>query len=137
MRSTAKKFDHETTQRCRDWLYGYMRKFGRELEPHPPDPLIVAQFLSVAPWPQLESLLNKLVRENCEAGKTYAWFVAVALQRIHGINPAQLRERRAALQLVRTPPPPAAEQAALDPTIPTALELQSELRAMAKTKGMR
>ena len=101
LKSSPKKFDDATRAKGKEWLYGYMRKFSRERDPHPPDEQIVAQFLAVAPWPQLENLLMRLFRENCEAGKTYAWFVYVALQRIHGISAAQVRQRKAELQLVK------------------------------------
>ncbi len=104
LKSSPKKFDDATRAKAKEWIYGYMRKFGRERDPHPPDDQIIAQFLSIAPWPELENLLMRLFRENCEAGKTYAWFVFVALQRLHGISGAQVRQRKAELQLVSKQP---------------------------------
>ncbi|MGH9583328.1 MAG: hypothetical protein ACRD4O_10365 [Bryobacteraceae bacterium] len=109
-----------------------MRKFSRELEPHPPDAQIVAQFLSVAEWPRLEALLNKLAREQCEAGSRYAWFVQVALQRIHGLSLADVRERRAQLQIAGQAP-----QTKPDAVVQQALDLQAELRQAAAAKAMR
>lgn len=125
LKSSPKKFDDATRAKAKEWLYGYMRKFGRERDPHPPDEQIIAQFLSIAPWAQLENLLMRLFRENCESGKTYAWFVYVALQRIHGISAAQVRQRKAELQLVKG----SGQQHAQD--------LRQEIAAMAAGKAIR
>lgn len=92
---------------ARRWLHGYRLKLGREPRVHPPDDRILAQFLSIAPWPALERLLYDLLAERKEPGYSYAWFVSVALQRLHGLEPARyarLRDqRRAELKLVKAP----------------------------------
>ncbi|HEU0139861.1 MAG TPA: hypothetical protein VFQ79_09135 [Bryobacteraceae bacterium] len=109
LRATTKNTpDPDLIPMARQWLHGYMVKLGREKDRHPPDDRLVAQFLSIAPWPQLERLLYDLLAEHREPGYQYAWFVTVALQRIHGIQPKQLQQRRAMLKLIK----PAAEQAA-------------------------
>ena len=63
-----------------------------------PDDAIAAQFLAVAEWPRLEALLCDLAAERKEAGYSYGWYVTVALQRIHGLSPARVREMRARLK---------------------------------------
>lgn len=135
--SSLKKHDDADVARCREWLYGYMRKFGRTPEPHPPDSQIVAQFLAIAEWPRLEALLTALFRERRQPGHSYAWFVAVALNRLHGLKFDLLRERKAELAIARRPA--AAEQLPIvdpDPVVSEALALQAELRAAAKAKAV-
>jgi len=100
LRAKESDYPAELITTARRWLHGYALKLGRDKDRHPPDGRIVAQFLSIAPWPQLEGLLYDLLAERKEPGYSYAWFVTVALQRLHGIQPATLRERRAALKLV-------------------------------------
>jgi hypothetical protein len=63
-----------------------------------PDDAITAQFLTVAEWPRLEALLCDLAAERKEAGYSYGWYITVALQRIHGLSPARVREMRARLK---------------------------------------
>ena len=71
----------------------YARKENRL--PGLPDNAITAQFLAVAEWPKLAALLADLAGERKEAGHSYGWYVTVALQRLHGISPEQLRQVRA------------------------------------------
>lgn len=47
--------------------------------------------------------------ERKEPGHSYAWYVTVAAQRIHGIRPQDLKTRRAELRLVKTHHQPAKE----------------------------
>lgn len=87
---------------ARKWLWGYASKLGLDPNPHPPPDTIVAQFLSVAPWPQLLQLFYDLMAERKVPGENYtAWFVAVAMQRIHGVKPELLRQARAEFKIVR------------------------------------
>jgi len=138
LQANPKKLDDERKHKAREWIYGYMRKFGKERDPHPPDQQIVAQFLAVAPWPQLEGVLQELWRKRQPAGDTYAWFVGVALQRIHGLRFDDVRQRRAELKLVARhgetmqPQPPAEQQ----PLLP-ATELQAQIAQAAQRKALR
>lgn len=100
-----KKADPEAVRFFRGFLHSYMAKLGKEPYPHAPDDLIVAQFLSCGETHQLEKLLYDLMAERKEPGHTYAWFVTVALQRIHGISPQQFKQRRTELRLVKQRPP--------------------------------
>jgi hypothetical protein len=114
LRARKNDYDRTTIERARKWLHGYMAKLGTEPSPHPPDDHILAQFLAVADWPPLERLLYDLLAERKRPGWSYAWFVTVALQRIHGIDPKAFRARRAHLKLVaptaRRNPDPAYRQ---------------------------
>jgi len=97
------------------WLQGYATKFGPggygtahakadHATPHPPDGRIVAQFLSIAPWHILQNLIQNLMDERITPGAKYgAWFVAVALQRIHNIAPELQRAARASLRIMPNP----------------------------------
>jgi hypothetical protein len=75
-------------------------KYAREENRLPDlrDDAIPAQFLTVAEWPRLEALLCDLAAERKEAGYLYGWYVTVALQRIHGLSPARVREMRTRLK---------------------------------------
>jgi hypothetical protein len=114
------------------WLHGYMRKFGRDEtnrpipEPHPPTPDLVAQFLAIAEPRRLGTLLDSLAldRKTCHS---YGWFVAVALQRIHGITVNAQKAIRAQLRDVKKPKPPEPEQT----------NFLAEISSLAKTKGFR
>ena len=92
----ARPADYNTAAlaHARRCLHCYMR-LHRPSAP-PPDDRIVAQFLSIAPWPVLEHLLAKRKRP----GESYAWFVGLALHQIHGISPAAHRAHRMKLQLI-------------------------------------
>lgn len=100
LRANPKKAEPELLEKAKDRLYGYMRKFGPDREPHPPDQQIIAQFLAIAPWPQLDGVLDEIWRKRQPAGSNYAWFLGVALQRIHGLKFDDVRQRREDLKLV-------------------------------------
>lgn len=95
------KYDAEQIRVARNALHSYMLKFGRQENAKPPDEKITAQFLDIAPWPELTAVLYDLQAERKEPGYSYAWFVTVATQRIHGLSPAEQKARRDAL---RKPP---------------------------------
>jgi hypothetical protein len=112
LKANPQKADNALIQHFRGWLHSYMAKLGREPHPHAPDDLIVSQFLSCGEAHQLEKLLYDLMAERKEPGHSYAWFVTVALQRLHGISPQQLKQRRTELRLVKQRPPE--EQASVE-----------------------
>jgi hypothetical protein len=77
--------------------------------------------------------------ERREPGYSYAWFVSVALQRIHGITPAELRARRDATSKK------AREQIRVVPSTPRAntddgdnlaRELENSIAALAAGKRL-
>lgn len=111
LKASETRTDAELLTTARRWLHGYCCKLGTDPNCHPPDNRIVAQFLAIAEWPRLERLLYDLLAERRPPGYSYAWFISVALQRIHGIHATRLKARRAELKLVRAghgaaaPPP--------------------------------
>lgn len=98
----AKKvdFDESIFEVARMQIASHHAKYAREENRLPglPDDSITAQFLSVADWPRLQNMLYDLSSERKEAGYSYGWYVTVALQRIHGLSPARLREMRSRLK---------------------------------------
>ena len=98
----AKKADFEDSifEAARMKMASHHAKYAREENRLPglPDDTITAQFLAVAEWPRLETLLYDLAAERKEAGYSYGWYITVALQRIHGFTPARVREMRARLR---------------------------------------
>jgi hypothetical protein len=98
----AKKgdFNESIFEAARMKIASHHAKYAREANRLPglPDDAITAQFLAVAEWPRLEDLLYDLAAERKEAGYSYGWYVTVALQRIHGLSPARVREMRARLK---------------------------------------
>ena len=108
-RASPKTIEPDTLIAARRFLHGYMAKLAtdevrRQGPPHPPDDKIVAQFLAmgdgVGGWPRLQNLLYELMAEK-KTPYSYGWFLAVAAQRIHGVSPSALKQRRAELRLVR------------------------------------
>jgi hypothetical protein len=93
-------FDESLFELARNRIASHHAKFSREENQLPslPDDTITAQFLAVAEWPKLETMLLDLAGERREAGHSYGWYVTVALQRIHGVSPARLRDVRARLK---------------------------------------
>ncbi len=120
LRARPKDFPPERIHAARDWLVGYRRGLNREEHAHPPDDYIVAQFLAVADWPSLERMLKQLFSQQIKPGEQDAWFVTVALNRIHGIAPTDVNKRRAQLKLA----PSKSEQAELDRDFGAALTRQ-------------
>jgi hypothetical protein len=98
----AKKSDFEESlfEFARNQIASHHAKFAREENRLTvlPDDAITSQFLAVAEWPKLAAMLFDLSAERKEAGHSYGWYVTVALQRIHGISPSQVRETRARLK---------------------------------------
>ena len=98
----SKHHDEHTTNLARSWMFKLMTTYGPNRDAHPPDTKITREFLNIAPWPRLEALLRELMNARTPIGEQYAWFVTVAMQRIHGVQPAALRARRAELQLIKS-----------------------------------
>jgi hypothetical protein len=107
IRTKPSEHTAQDLEAARALMYGYRRKFPplEEVgtEPHPPDREICARFLAVAPLPQLERLISDLFCERRTCGYSYAWFVSVALQRIHGISPKVAKHRKTQLAAVPRP----------------------------------
>jgi hypothetical protein len=98
----AKRTDFEDSifEAARTKIASHHAKYAREENrlAGVPDDAITAQFLAVAEWPRLETLFYDLAAERKEAGYSYGWYVTVALQRIHGLSPARVREMRTRLK---------------------------------------
>lgn len=134
--------DPADVDRFRRRLHAHMAKLGRDdrnqptQNPHPPDNQIVAQLLTVADTGRLDDLLDQLFmdRQPCYS---YAWFVTVALERIHGIHWSATRQARAALRDVKRPRPPQPEQGELPMSPPTQSELVNQIQRAAAGKKLR
>jgi hypothetical protein len=96
-----KHYDKPTMDEARRWVHGYQTKFGPSATADPPDDTILAQLLAIAPLQYLIRLLQDLMSDRQKAGDTYAWFVTVALQRIHGIAPAAFKAKRAEFKAIK------------------------------------
>jgi hypothetical protein len=102
-KANPKDYDKKLLDWARRSLHGYMAKFGQAT--HPPDDKILAQWLSIAPATTLDRLLFDLMGERRRMAYSYAWFIAVAFQRIHGIGPQALKERRQEIKEVHRQQP--------------------------------
>ena len=93
------------------------RKLGRDSSDQwcpNPDPSICAQFLAIAKWPILADFIGLVLCDRIAPGRTNAWWITVAIEKIHGITPDQQRafrqKSRPRPQLSRAPTPPAPEK---------------------------
>ena len=90
----------------RKWIHGYQAKMRGD-DPHPPDDKILAYILAaVAPWTTkdrngAEILVRELMADRLEPGDRYGWYVSVALQRVHGIQPDVWARARAQLRVLK------------------------------------
>lgn len=125
LRSKVSDFDPDLVAFTRRYLHSFFTKMGvddnhrRFLDtgaaPHPPDDKLVAQLLAVAEPPRLYACLDNLVTERGHEPYNYGWFIAVALQRIHGISWQQTKQARTALRdMKRKQQPAPAEQTGLE-----------------------
>jgi hypothetical protein len=106
LRSKPTHHDPKDLETFRRWLHGYMCKLGRDASnqptpnAHPPDNDLVAQFLAVAEPRRLGTMLDALLLEK-QPAFSYAWFVTVALQRVHGITWQETKKARSQLRVVK------------------------------------
>lgn len=84
------------------WIHGYQAKMRGD-HPHPPDARIVAQLLTVCGGSSdgVVRLVQDLMLDNVQPGEKYGWYMAVALQRFHGISPDAWRAKRTELRVIR------------------------------------
>ena len=76
-------------------MYRIMIDFGPDKLARRPNRRICEDLLEVADWPKLRSMLG-LMHVNKEKPPTvkYRWFVEQAYTRIHGLTPAEVRDKR-------------------------------------------
>jgi hypothetical protein len=122
-RANFKTVDPKTLDEARAFMHGYRAKMGtpqpaEPWPPHPPDNRLIAQFLAtgdgVGGWPALQRMLYTLMHEKKAPGRSYAWFISVAAQRLHGIDPRKLAEKRQQLRLLKAANQPPNEHKAND-----------------------
>ena len=140
----AKNFDRTSIEAFRRWLHGYMAKCGRNAAgdryadtgnpPHPPSDDQVAQVLAIADERTVTRALETLLTDGHEP-TSYYWFVAVLLQRIHGVTIAQRKAATARLVDVKRQAKRAAQDAGQLPDKQYTEQLL--LNAVAGVKGPR
>jgi hypothetical protein len=126
-KAAPKDYDPELIREVRGRLFHYKCKYGKEPHAHPPDDKLVARFLAIAPWPRLDQWLQDLALDRKDPGDTYGWFLAVAIQRLHGIPPEEQRRIRFGLRVVGKAKPAPPVQAELEPID----DLKTAIRAAA------
>ena len=98
LNTTETNDDEATVAAATEALHAHMQTTGRYPLQPPPGPDIVAQFLAIAPWPRLKALLESLSKaRKGPSDPVYAWYVTVALNRIHGATPEAIAARREAI----------------------------------------
>mgnify|MGYP001004931077 CR=1 FL=1 len=122
------------------------RKLGRDpADRHAPnpDPTITAQFLAVSKWPILADFISLVLCDRLSPGRSNAWWITVAIERIHGITPDQQREfrlrSRPRPQIARTLPPPDQEKTppSESPDADTAAQNRKLISELADSKTLR
>jgi len=107
--SHGRKFAGDEITHARGWLMSYMAKHppkSGKLPAAAPDDAIVRQFLSIAAPAALQNVLFDLHSDGyggTPAGESWGWFISVALQRIWGVSPQRLRQRREQARAQRKP----------------------------------
>jgi hypothetical protein len=106
LNARPRDFSEQQHARARSAIMGHVVKFPARLGDYnqPPDKIITAQLLAIAEWHILEDLFLQLRIDRAEAGERYAWFVTVALERIHDIRPETVKAKREELKLVKQLP---------------------------------
>jgi hypothetical protein len=133
---TAKKadFPDQDIAAVRQAVHGYSVKLRGDHATHPPDDRIAAQILTAANGnvDQVRNLIQDLWIDRTVPGDKYGWYLAVVLQRWHGIRFHQVKTRSSYLKLVKA----ARRQSPPEPTQEN-LEFAGDLVAtLAKSKGM-
>lgn len=137
-RASPKHYFPDLIRAARARLHGYMKKMAvDELlamgVPHPPDDFTVAQFLSLGDgcgeWPALNNLLDQLFHER-QRVKKYGWFLVVAMQRLHGLDP-HLAKRQRELRVVKK------FHGGIVPEDPEIQQIDLDLQQLAQSKKMR
>jgi hypothetical protein len=141
LKARPEKSDPSHLAQARGLIHGYQCKFGRFPDAHPPDSLICAQLLAVAPLHQLEALIYELMGERKQPGDSYGWYLTVAMQRIHGISPQRQAKTRAALRVVRPQAAAAAAAGASSSTQPgspaePAFDFDATIQRLAQAKAL-
>lgn len=102
---TARPRDFSDAQhaRVRSMVMAHVAKFPAPLGEYnrPVDKIITAQLLATSEWHKLDDFFMYIRINRVQAGESYAWFVVVAVERIHGIQPDRLKAAREELRLVQ------------------------------------
>src|SRR5579872_1786597 len=105
LRAKPQDFTPQELAGSLSWIFGYQAKKGpynraKGEVPHVPDDKVLARIITAAaPW-TAEVLIHELMKDGTKAGEKYEWYVTVALQRVHGIQPQALAARRAELRAI-------------------------------------
>ena len=68
-------------------LCAHMQRYGPVgHDPNPPDQIILAKCLEIAPAARLLAMLKSLQRRGNACGSTYAWFVTVFARMLEGAS---------------------------------------------------
>jgi hypothetical protein len=102
-RSSDPPQNEEHADELRQLLTAVVRHTSRAPDQHPPDKTMLRMFAHTATWPTLQSWLTALLKFNSiemprAVASPYAWLLAVLLQKLHGIAPA---DQKPTLQLLR------------------------------------
>jgi hypothetical protein len=107
-------WDAGELKEARKWVQGYQCAVGDKFNAspkrnrNPPDDDILAQILTAAgSLANLIGLWHTLNGRREPPGDSYGWYVAVALDLIHGIKPKVQKQVRQQLRIARKPSPPA------------------------------
>lgn len=89
-KAKAESYDSDEIRTVREALCGYWRRMREEPDAHPPPDKLCAEMLAVAPRRRILQLIEELWRNRQKPDRSYRWFVTVALNRIHHLEPAHI-----------------------------------------------
>ncbi len=137
-KASPESYDSDEIRIVREALCGYWRRMRSEPDAHPPPPKICAEMLAIAPKRRIQQLIEELWKERQKPDSSYRWFITVALNRIHHIEPATIRKGFADLRILeKHVPDPVQRDLLPDDDKERMLALHEQVKRMAGGKAFR
>ena len=106
-------YDSDEIRTVRDALCGYWRRMKEDPDAHPPPDKLCAEMLAIAPRRRILQLIDDLWKGRQKPDRSYRWFIVVALNRIHNLEPANIGKGFAQLRMIEKHVPDPEQRALL------------------------
>ncbi len=112
-KAKPESYDSDEIRTVREALCGYWRRMKEEPDAHPPPDKLCAEMLAIASRRRILQLIDELWRNRQKPDRSYRWFVTVALNRIHHLEPAHIGKGFAQLRILEKHVPDPEQRALL------------------------